>query len=78
MPQKRNKVTMLISKYVMLFLGSILAAVGVDEFLVPNQIIDGGIVGISIMLSHITGFSLSAFLIVLNLPFLYLGYMQIG
>ncbi|WP_312334513.1 YitT family protein [Anaerospora hongkongensis] len=78
MPQKRNKVTMLISKYVMLFLGSILAAVGVEEFLVPNQIIDGGIVGISIMLSHITGFSLSAFLIVLNLPFLYLGYMQIG
>ncbi|WP_333594597.1 YitT family protein, partial [Anaerospora hongkongensis] len=67
MPQKRNKVTMLISKYVMLFLGSILAAVGVEEFLVPNQIIDGGIVGISIMLSHITGFSLSAFLIVLNL-----------
>lgn len=78
MPQKRNKVTMLISKYVMLFLGSILAAVGVEEFLVPNQIIDGGIVGISIMLSHITGFSLSAFLIVLTLPFLYLGYMQIG
>lgn len=78
MPQKRNKVVAFISKYLMLFLGSILAAVGVEEFLVPNQIIDGGIVGISIMLSHVTGLSLSAFLIILNLPFLYLGYMQIG
>lgn len=65
-------------KYFMLLLGSIFAAVGLEEFLIPNQIIDGGIVGISIMASHLSGFSLSVFLILLNLPFLYLGYMQIG
>lgn len=75
---KRNKTISYINKYLMLFLGSILAAFGLEEFLVPNQIIDGGVVGISIMASHITGISLSIFLIILNLPFLYLGYMQIG
>ena len=62
----------------MIFLGSFLAATGLEEFMVPNQIIDGGVVGISIMLNHITGVPLGIFLIVLNLPFLYLGYMQIG
>ncbi|WP_394349565.1 MULTISPECIES: YitT family protein [Propionispora] len=62
----------------MLLLGSIFAAIGLEEFLIPNQIIDGGIVGISIMASHLSGFSMSIFLILLNLPFFYLGYMQIG
>ena len=62
----------------MLFLGSILAAAGLEFFLVPNQIIDGGVVGLSIMASHLTQYPLSLFIIVLNLPFLYLGYLQIG
>ena len=67
-----------IKKYILLMIGSIIAAIGLEVFLVPNSIIDGGIVGISIMASHLTGKSLSLFLVVLNLPFLYLGYKQIG
>ncbi len=67
-----------LRKYIMLFLGSILAAAGLEFFLVPNQIIDGGVVGLSIMASHLTQYPLSLFIIVLNLPFLYLGYLQIG
>lgn len=61
-----------------IILGSILMAIGLEIFLVPNQIIDGGIVGISIILSHLTGMKLGIFLFVLNLPFLILGYKQIG
>ncbi|KAB7709260.1 DUF2179 domain-containing protein [Bacillus aerolatus] len=53
-------------------------AVGLEIFLVPNQVIDGGITGISIMLSHITGLKLGIFLLILNLPFVYLGYKQFG
>jgi uncharacterized membrane-anchored protein YitT (DUF2179 family) len=67
-----------VQKYGFLFLGSILAAVGLEIFLVPNRIIDGGIIGISILFSHITQFPLSLFVVVLNLPFLYIGYNQIG
>lgn len=78
MVAKKNKVRSLFYKYFMIFLGSFLAGTGLEEFMVPNQIIDGGVVGISIMLNHITGVPLGVFLIVLNLPFLYLGYMQIG
>jgi len=61
-----------------MFLGSILAAVGLEIFLVPNQIIDGGVVGISILLSHVTKLPLSVFIFLLNIPFLYVGYKQIG
>lgn len=39
--------------YVFLFIGSFLAAVALEIFLVPNNVIDGGIVGISIILSHL-------------------------
>lgn len=74
----RQRRLRLIKKYIMLFIGSIIAAIGLEIFLVPNNIIDGGVVGISIMASHVTGISLSVFLVLLNLPFLYLGYVQIG
>ena len=63
---------------VMITLGAIIMAVGLEVFLVPNQVIDGGIVGISIMLSHLSGVSLGLFLFILNLPFIYIGYKQIG
>lgn len=75
---KKNPVILCIKKYVLLFIGTILAAVGLEIFLVPNHIIDGGIVGISIMASHLTSISLSVFVIVFNLPFLYIGYKHIG
>lgn len=75
---KKNPILSNIKKYTMLFIGSILAAIGLEIFLVPNQIIDGGIVGLSIMASHLTAIPLSVFIVVFNLPFLYIGYNQIG
>ena len=74
----KNKVLQNIKKYLLLFVGAIIASIGLEIFLVPNDIIDGGVVGISIMASHLTGYPLGFFLILLNLPFLYLGYKQIG
>ncbi|MEG6584527.1 YitT family protein [Dendrosporobacter sp. 1207_IL3150] len=78
MPKKQNKIVAYIKKYLLLFIGAIITSIGLEIFLVPNNIIDGGIIGISIMLSHITQLPLSFFIVVLNIPFLYLGYMQIG
>lgn len=59
-------------------LGAVLMGVGLEEFLVPNQILDGGIVGISIILSHLIGWRLGLFIFILNIPFFYIGYKQIG
>ncbi|MEH7121512.1 YitT family protein [Neobacillus vireti] len=67
-----------ILRIIMITIGAILMATGLEIFLVPNHVIDGGITGISIMLAHITGWKLGLFLFILNLPFVYLGYKQMG
>ncbi len=67
-----------ILRAVAITIGAILMATGLEIFLVPNHVIDGGITGISIMLSHLTGVELGIFLFLLNLPFIYLGFKQIG
>jgi uncharacterized membrane-anchored protein YitT (DUF2179 family) len=68
----------IIKRATAIFIGAVLMAVGLEIFLVPNNVIDGGITGISIMLSHITGFRLGIFIFLLNLPFFFMGYKQIG
>jgi uncharacterized membrane-anchored protein YitT (DUF2179 family) len=54
------------------------AGFGLKGFLIPNSFIDGGVTGISLLTQHITGISLSVLLIVINLPFLLVGFSQIG
>jgi uncharacterized membrane-anchored protein YitT (DUF2179 family) len=78
MEHKKKAISRVVTKYVFLFLGSILAAVGLEIFLIPNNVIDGGIVGISIITSYLTKIPLSVFIIIFNLPFLFVGYKNIG
>ncbi|MBG9788948.1 MULTISPECIES: YitT family protein [Brevibacillus] len=61
-----------------IILGSVIFSFGLEEFLIPNQVIDGGITGISIIFTHLTGWPIGLFLFLLNAPFLLIGYKQIG
>lgn len=70
--------TKLAKRILFIILGAVLMGVGIEEFLVPNKILDGGIVGISIILSHTTGWRLGLFIFFLNIPFFFIGYKQIG
>lgn len=67
-----------LQRLVFMAVGAALAAVALEIFLVPNHIIDGGVTGISIMLSDWTGWRLGIFLFLLNAPFFLIGYQQIG
>ncbi|HEX3016533.1 MAG TPA: YitT family protein [Caproicibacter sp.] len=67
-----------IKRILLMTLGAVLASVGLEMFLIPNNIIDGGITGISIMANHFTGIPLGVFIFGLNVPFLVVGYRQIG
>ncbi len=62
----------------MIVIGSILAAVGLQLFLLPNHLLDGGVTGISILSAHLSGIPFGAFLLVLNIPFVYLGWKKFG
>ncbi|MDO7905364.1 YitT family protein [Paenibacillus sp. JX-17] len=80
MPRTHRKTSFLtlLYRFVFLTIGSVLAAVGLDLFLVPNEVLDGGITGLSIVLNNVTSLPLGVFLFVLNIPFVWLGYKQIG
>lgn len=59
-------------------IGAFLAAVSIRIFLYPNELIDGGIIGVSLILARILGEQhLSTFLIILTLPFIYLAFRYI-
>jgi uncharacterized membrane-anchored protein YitT (DUF2179 family) len=61
-----------------IFCGASLVGVSLQLLLVKNSVIDGGIVGLSIILSHITSIEIGLFLLLLNTPFFILGYSYLG
>lgn len=63
---------------IMLLIGVFAAALGLKGFLLPNGFIDGGVTGIALMVSRLTGISLSALILLINVPFVVLGYYQLG
>ncbi len=68
----------LIQKAFFLALGAFIAGFALDCFLIPNKIIDGGVVGISMMVNYITHFNLGLLLILINLPFICLAFTKLG
>lgn len=75
---RRRSKLLTFQRILLITFGAILMAVGLEIFLVPNRVIDGGVTGISIMLSSVTGWGIGVFLFILNLPFIFIGYKQIG
>ncbi|MFP3916548.1 YitT family protein [Lysinibacillus telephonicus] len=76
--QRKASISKLVIRIFMVMIGAIVMAVGLELFLVPNNVMDGGIVGVSIIASHLIGLPLGLFIFILNLPFIFLGYKQIG
>jgi uncharacterized membrane-anchored protein YitT (DUF2179 family) len=64
---------------ILLLLAGIMSAnFGLKGFLLPNEFIDGGATGISLLLALKTPMSFSIALVLVNLPFIVLGYQQIS
>lgn len=65
----------LLRNFIWMAVGACLAAVAIRIFLLPNHLIDGGIIGISLILARLFGESyLSYFLFILTMPFIYMAY----
>ena len=58
--------------------GAVIAAFALEDFLVPFKILDGGVVGISMIISQLSGLPLGVLTIVLNIPFMILGFKRLG
>jgi len=78
MKKKYNEYFKIVSRIFFMTFGAALAAIGLEIFLIPNNVIDGGVTGISIILNHLTKLPLGLFIFIINIPFLIVGYKQIG
>ena len=63
---------------VLIVTGILSAGMGIHGFLLSSNFIDGGVTGVSMLVSKVTGTSLSIWIAIVNLPFIALGYRQIG
>lgn len=75
---KRNINLRSFKDFLLIVAGVFSAAFGVKGFLLSSHFIDGGVTGISMLLSYIFDYPISIFLLLLNIPFIILGYHQIG
>lgn len=68
----------IVLSMIIITIGAVIAAGALELVLIPNKMIDGGINGISIILNTLFGGSLGLFVLVLNIPFLIVGYKILG
>jgi uncharacterized membrane-anchored protein YitT (DUF2179 family) len=62
----------------LIVLGIFSAGFGLKGFLLPAHFIDGGVTGVSMLLATVLRYPLSILLLVINIPFIALGYRQVG
>ncbi len=67
-----------IAKVIFLTFGAFIVAVGLEMFLLPNKIIDGGVIGVSMMASYITKWNLGILIFCINIPFVLMALKNLG
>ena len=68
----------LIADVFLVLLGIVSAGIGLKGFLIPNNFIDGGVTGISLLVAQLTQISLPVLIFIFNIPFIIVGYFQLG
>ncbi len=76
--QTRKKFRNYVIQFIQIFIGASIASIGLEIFLVPNNVIDGGVVGLAIMARYLTDLPFGIFLVTFNIPFLFLAHKHIG
>jgi len=78
MTKVKNKKTKKFLSYLVLTIGCIISAFALETFLIPNTILDGGITGVGMIISKLTKIQLSLLVLILNIPFIYIGFKNLG
>ncbi len=73
-----RKVAIEIKNWLLIGLGILSAAFGLKGFLLPSKLVDGGVTGVSILLSEVLGLPLAILIVIINLPFIAIGFRHIG
>ncbi len=73
-----KKLLRILLNTALIVLGIFSAGLGLKGFLLSSHFIDGGVTGISMLIANVLGWPLSILILVINLPFIALGYRQVG
>lgn len=76
--QRKQKKLLMASRALLVIIGGFITGYGLEAVLIPNAVSDGGVTGLSIVGSELSGFPLGILIGILNIPFVFLGYKQIG
>ena len=74
----RNRAVFSVTSCIYMILGVISATIGLKAFLLSNNFLDGGAMGVSLLINILTDFDLSLLILMINLPFIIIGYRQIS
>ena len=78
MSKIKDKTTSNIISFVMLIIGTIISSLALECILIPNTILDGGVTGISIIIYKLFNIPVSLLVLILNIPFVFIGYKNLG
>lgn len=67
-----------VKDFIFISLGVLSAGFGLESFLLPNGFLDGGVVGISLLINVLTDLELPLLLVLVNAPFIVIGYTQVS
>ena len=74
----KEKIKEWIFSVIGLTAGAALAAAALENFLIPFRILDGGLNGIGMIINFLTDIPLSILIVILNIPFFIIGFIQLG
>lgn len=75
---KKELLLEFIKRGFFIIVGAFVVAIALEMFLLPNKIIDGGVIGISMMASYLTDGNLGLYIFLINIPFIILAYKALG
>ena len=75
---RRIQIERTIKDVLFITLGVLAAAFGLKSFLLPNNFLDGGVVGISLLINFITKINVAYLIMLINIPFIVIGYTQVS
>ena len=75
---KKEIILSFLKRAIFLTIGAFIVAVALEMFLLPNEIIDGGVIGISMLATYLTHGNLGLFILGINIPFILIAYKTLG
>ncbi|MBQ9688818.1 YitT family protein [bacterium] len=67
-----------VETFLFILIGAFIEAIGLEMFVVPNNLVDGGTIGISIMLNYLTHINLGVLIVALNSIFVFMALKHLG